>query len=150
MSTLADGLWRACASRQTGRKGFSQEFEVTIFAQHKLLKDQALTASSAFQQTLFSVIIFIFSNLSSSLGDRGPNPPASRSAQPWNLSSGQNDLLRELQLFQGIVERKNTIPILANVLDGSSKAIEVRFLATDLEVGSAAVSVPLLSRRAGR
>ena len=28
----------------------------------------------------------------------------------------KNDLLRELQLFQGIVERKNTIPILANVL----------------------------------
>jgi DNA polymerase III sliding clamp (beta) subunit (PCNA family) len=26
------------------------------------------------------------------------------------------DLLKELQLFQGIVERKNTIPILANVL----------------------------------
>ena len=45
----------------------------------------------------------------------------------------KNDLLRELQFFQGIVERKNTIPILANVLmeaDGS----EVRLLATDLEV----------------
>ena len=45
----------------------------------------------------------------------------------------KNDLLRELQLFQGIVERKNTIPILANVLieaDGE----EVRLLATDLEV----------------
>ncbi|HEX5474025.1 MAG TPA: DNA polymerase III subunit beta [Vicinamibacterales bacterium] len=44
------------------------------------------------------------------------------------------DLLRELQLFQGIVERKNTIPILANVLmeaDGN----EVLLLATDLEVG---------------
>ena len=44
------------------------------------------------------------------------------------------DLLRELQLFQGIVERKNTIPILANVLieaDGD----EVKMLATDLEVG---------------
>src|SRR6266542_3933100 len=44
------------------------------------------------------------------------------------------DLLRELQLFQGIVERKNTIPILANVLieaDGD----QVRLLATDLEVG---------------
>jgi DNA polymerase-3 subunit beta len=44
------------------------------------------------------------------------------------------DLLRELQLFQGIVERKNTIPILANVLieaDGD----HVRLLATDLEVG---------------
>ncbi len=46
----------------------------------------------------------------------------------------KTDLLRELQLFQGIVERKNTIPILANVLveaDGE----EVRLLATDLEVG---------------
>src|SRR5262245_17435173 len=44
------------------------------------------------------------------------------------------DLLRELQLFQGIVERKNTIPILANVLieaDGN----KVKLLATDLEVG---------------
>ena len=46
----------------------------------------------------------------------------------------KNDLLRELQLFQGIVERKNTIPILANVLM-EAKGNEVRFLATDLEVG---------------
>jgi DNA polymerase-3 subunit beta len=45
----------------------------------------------------------------------------------------KSDLLRELQFFQGIVERKSTIPILANVLleavDG-----KVRLLATDLEV----------------
>ena len=46
----------------------------------------------------------------------------------------KNDLLRELQLFQGIVERKNTIPILANVLL-DAKDGEVAFLATDLEVG---------------
>jgi DNA polymerase-3 subunit beta len=46
----------------------------------------------------------------------------------------KNDLLRELQLFQGIVERKNTIPILANVLM-EAKENEIRFLATDLEVG---------------
>jgi DNA polymerase-3 subunit beta len=46
----------------------------------------------------------------------------------------KSDLLRELQLFQGIVERKNTIPILANVLM-EAKGDEVRFLATDLEVG---------------
>jgi DNA polymerase III subunit beta len=45
----------------------------------------------------------------------------------------KNDLLRELQLFQGIVERKNTIPILANVLM-EAKDGDVRFLATDLEV----------------
>ena len=46
----------------------------------------------------------------------------------------KNDLLRELQLFQGIVERKNTIPILANVLL-DAKDGQVKFLATDLEVG---------------
>src|SRR5207245_10317580 len=39
----------------------------------------------------------------------------------------------ELQLFQGIVERKNTIPILANVLL-EAKGEQVKFLATDLEV----------------
>jgi len=46
----------------------------------------------------------------------------------------KSDLLRELQLFQGIVERKNTIPILANVLlDAQGESVS--FLATDLEVG---------------
>jgi DNA polymerase III subunit beta len=45
----------------------------------------------------------------------------------------KNELLRELQLFQGIVERKNTIPILANVLI-EAKGDEIRMLATDLEV----------------
>jgi len=49
------------------------------------------------------------------------------------LDVRKNDLLRELQLFQGIVERKNTIPILANVLL-EAKGNEVRMLATDLEV----------------
>ncbi len=46
----------------------------------------------------------------------------------------KTDLLRELQLFQGIVERKNTIPILANVLM-ESRDEAVTLLATDLEVG---------------
>ena len=49
------------------------------------------------------------------------------------LVVSKHNLLRELQLFQGIVERKNTIPILANVLM-EAKGEEVRFLATDLEV----------------
>jgi DNA polymerase-3 subunit beta len=43
------------------------------------------------------------------------------------------DLLRELQYFQGIVERKSTIPILANVLLEAADG-KVRLLATDLEV----------------
>jgi DNA polymerase-3 subunit beta len=46
----------------------------------------------------------------------------------------KTDLLRELQLFQGIVERKNTIPILANVLLEAA-GDELKLLATDLEVG---------------
>ena len=47
----------------------------------------------------------------------------------------KTDLLRELQLFQGIVERKNTIPILANVLLEAGSNGEIKMLATDLEVG---------------
>lgn len=50
------------------------------------------------------------------------------------LVARKSDLLRELQLFQGIVERKNTIPILAYVLMDASGE-QVKFLATDLEVG---------------
>jgi DNA polymerase-3 subunit beta len=50
------------------------------------------------------------------------------------LVVGKTALLRELQLFQGIVERKNTIPILANVLM-EAKGDQLAFLATDLEVG---------------
>jgi DNA polymerase III subunit beta len=50
------------------------------------------------------------------------------------LVVGKSALLRELQLFQGIVERKNTIPILANVLM-EAKGDHLGFLATDLEVG---------------
>jgi DNA polymerase-3 subunit beta len=46
----------------------------------------------------------------------------------------KDNLLRELQLFQGIVERKNTIPILANVLF-EAEGGKVRMAATDLEVG---------------
>jgi DNA polymerase-3 subunit beta len=46
----------------------------------------------------------------------------------------KNDLLKELSLLQGIVERKNTIPILANVLLDASQN-HVSLLATDLDVG---------------
>ena len=64
----------------------------------------------------------------------------------------KNELLRELQLFQGIVERKNTIPILANVLI-EAKGDEVRMLATDLEVAlrsrcAAALRSPLVQQYA--
>jgi DNA polymerase-3 subunit beta len=46
----------------------------------------------------------------------------------------KSDLLKELALLQGIVERKNTIPILANVLLDAEKD-QVSLLATDLDVG---------------
>ena len=50
----------------------------------------------------------------------------------------QADLLAELGLVQGVVERKTTIPILANIrLEArkTKKGGEVEILATDLEVG---------------
>ena len=50
------------------------------------------------------------------------------------LTVRKSDLLPELKLFQGIVERKNTIPILANVLIEASAEGSVHLLATDLEV----------------
>jgi len=46
----------------------------------------------------------------------------------------KSDLLKELALLQGIVERKNTIPILANVLL-DAEGDTVSLLATDLDVG---------------
>ena len=45
----------------------------------------------------------------------------------------KNDLLRELQFFQGIVERKNTIPILANVLIRKT-GNQVELTTSDLEI----------------
>jgi DNA polymerase III subunit beta len=50
------------------------------------------------------------------------------------FSANRDDLVRELGLIQGIVERKNTIPILANVLiEADDRGIELA--ATDLDVG---------------
>jgi DNA polymerase III subunit beta len=68
------------------------------------------------------------------MGIAGSSPAYFEVSTAMELVVRKNDLLRELQLFQGIVERKNTIPILANVLM-EAKGDSVRFLATDLEVG---------------
>src|SRR4029079_8501672 len=48
------------------------------------------------------------------------------------------DLLQELTLIQGVVERKTTIPILANVLVRAEGG-ELGIVATDLEIGLKAV-----------
>lgn len=55
-------------------------------------------------------------------------------APPMELVVRKSDLLKELSLLQGIVERKNTIPILANVLIDATKD-GLFLLATDLDVG---------------
>jgi len=47
---------------------------------------------------------------------------------------GKNELLRGLYLTHGIADRKNTIPILANVLIRASGKDKVFFAATDLKV----------------
>jgi DNA polymerase-3 subunit beta len=50
------------------------------------------------------------------------------------FSASKEDLVRELGLIQGIVERKNTIPILSNVLI-QAEGDGVEMAATDLDVG---------------
>src|SRR5262249_6260857 len=50
------------------------------------------------------------------------------------------DLLQELTLIQGVVERKTTIPILANVLVRAEGG-ELGIAATDLEIGLKSVCV---------
>ena len=50
------------------------------------------------------------------------------------FSIDKEDILRELQLLQGIVEKRNTMPILANILVNTTES-EVELIGTDLEVG---------------
>ena len=46
----------------------------------------------------------------------------------------KEDILNELQLLQGIIEKRNTMPILANILINTSQD-KVELIGTDLEVG---------------
>jgi len=50
------------------------------------------------------------------------------------FSIGKDAIQGELQLLQGIVEKRNTMPILANILVNASEN-EVQLIGTDLEVG---------------
>jgi DNA polymerase-3 subunit beta len=50
------------------------------------------------------------------------------------FSIKRDDILSELQLLQGIVEKRNTMPILANILINATQN-EVELIGTDLEVG---------------
>lgn len=50
------------------------------------------------------------------------------------IKAKRDDLLAALYWTQSIVERRNTMPILANVLIESKKG-DIRVSATDLEVG---------------
>src|SRR5213594_4609019 len=47
---------------------------------------------------------------------------------------GRNTLQKELAFVQGIVERKNTIPVLANILIESAGEDSIRISGTDLDV----------------
>ncbi len=50
------------------------------------------------------------------------------------ISTSKNDLLKELTLSQGVVEKKNTIPILSNLLFEVDEST-LRISATDLDLG---------------
>src|ERR1700694_4518406 len=60
-----------------------------------------------------------------------------RVAQPgetMELTVSKTDLVRELNLSQGVVEKKTTIPILSNVLV-EAVGDRINLTATDLELG---------------
>jgi DNA polymerase-3 subunit beta len=46
----------------------------------------------------------------------------------------KSDLLKELNLIQGVVEKKNTIPILSNLLIASTGSDRISIIGTDLDV----------------
>ena len=58
------------------------------------------------------------------------------------------DLVKELQLVQGIVERKNSIPILSNVL-AEAKGGELKIAATDLDAETYGLDLDGLERAFG-
>lgn len=60
----------------------------------------------------------------------------------------KSDLLKELNLIQGVVEKKNTIPILSNLLIESDGAGRILILGTDLDV-SLRTSAPASVRTEG-
>jgi DNA polymerase-3 subunit beta len=64
------------------------------------------------------------------------------------LSIGRDELLRGLGRIQAIVERRGTLPILANALLDASADDQVTLAATDLEVGVVA-SLPARVQRKG-
>jgi DNA polymerase-3 subunit beta len=64
------------------------------------------------------------------------------------FSVGKNVLLKELNLLQGIVEKKSTIPILSNVLIETVNDSTISLVATDLDV-SLQTECPAESERPG-
>ncbi|MGH9533220.1 MAG: DNA polymerase III subunit beta, partial [Terriglobales bacterium] len=60
---------------------------------------------------------------------------AYRRPRAMEISVRKFDLLRELLLLQGVVERKTTIPILSNILAESAGEGRLRLAATDLDLG---------------
>src|ERR1700730_4658991 len=59
---------------------------------------------------------------------------AQRSANTMEFTVSKSDLVRELNLSQGVVEKKTTIPILSNVLV-EAEGDRIKLTATDLELG---------------
>ena len=57
----------------------------------------------------------------------------------------KSDLLKELNLVQGVVEKKNTIPILSNLLIESDGTERVTILGTDLDVSLRTVATASVS-----
>ena len=70
-----------------------------------------------------------------------------RSVNTMEFTVSKSDLVRELNLSQGVVEKKTTIPILSNVLV-EAEGDRINLTATDLELGIR-VSCPARVKKQG-
>src|ERR1039457_3678346 len=72
---------------------------------------------------------------------------AQRSVNTMEFTVSKSDLVKELSLSQGVVEKKTTIPILSNVLV-EAEGDRINLTATDLELGIRC-SCPARVKKAG-
>ena len=73
-------------------------------------------------------------NNSNELSDRSFREEINSTEVRYAIQRQKNALLKELNLLQGIVEKKSTIPILSNVLIETANDSSISLVATDLDV----------------
>src|SRR6185369_2618397 len=108
---------------------FIRHFHSSKIVLDDFVSEKYLGVSTFPQPLLFLLEITLMNYLIEDLEKRSTQP---RCVMQFSVS--KNALLKELNLLQGIVEKKSTIPILSNVLIETASDSSVSLVATDLDV----------------